>query len=447
MNVSTRLGALREYLRGSLWVLPTVSVVVAVISGAALGVVSFPAQSTVGRLLFGGSPEGARAVLQVIAGSVITVTSVTFSLTVVALQMAATQYSPRLLRNFLRDRGTQSVLSIFLATFAFSLILLRTVRSGVAGSEPFVPRLGVTVATLLALASVGALVYFIHNITQSIRVETILDAIGHDTLSSMENNLEPARGDHDDGDDPGPEPENALELQARRSGYVQAIETDALLEFLGEHDWTVRYRTTVGDHVPVGGTLAVAWGAGGAPLAHLDPKDHDALRRHVNGAVQIGIEPTLQQDVRFGIRQLADIAVRAVSPSLNDPTTAVQTLAQLSVVLRALADRRLGTRILRGQDECGAAIVPFPTFAEYVDLAFGQTTHYGSGDVVVARAILEALGSVGDACTQPSRRQVVMAEIDRTLQTATGQLGMQADRLRVREDADRIRRDLTQPRA
>lgn len=173
MNRSSRLTAAREYLRESLWLLPSVAVLVALVGGTVLTRVQIDADTSISALVFGGGADGARAVLQVVAGSVITVTSVTFSLTVVALTTAASLYSPRVLRTFLRDRGNQYVLSTFLATFAYCLVVLRTVRTGSGTSEVFVPRAALTVALMLALASVAALVYFIHHLTRSLRVETI----------------------------------------------------------------------------------------------------------------------------------------------------------------------------------------------------------------------------------------------------------------------------------
>ena len=221
MNLPLRVEAVRESLRGSLWFLPSVAVATALVAGVVLARVEVPEAVFYAPLLFGGGPEGARGVLEVIAGSVVTVTSLTFSLTVVALQMAAGQYSPRVLRNFLRDRGNQVVLATFLGTFAFSIVVLRTIRSGDEQGASFVPQLAVTVALLLMLASLSALVYFIHHLTQSIRVEEIMRKVEGDTLDCIERNAADGDGGEFEPDDLPEPPPHALELQVRRSGAAR----------------------------------------------------------------------------------------------------------------------------------------------------------------------------------------------------------------------------------
>lgn len=414
VNLPLRLSALHEYLRGSLWVLPTLSVAMAILFGALLSSIRVDPDSTLGGLLFAGGADGAHAVLQVVAGSVITVTGLTFSLTILTLQIAASQYSPRLLRNFLRDRGNQVVLSTFLATFAFTIVVLRTVRADAGDGQPFVPQPAVTVGVVLALASIAALVYFIHHLTQSIRVETILTQLEGDTLAVLDRVcMHP-----DDGRERpalSEPPPHAAPLAAHGSGLVQALDLGHLLELAHERDVVLRYRVTVGEHVTAGTVLAWAW----RPGATREPEQVDRLEQAVNAAIQLGKERTLQQDVAFGIRQLVDVAIKALSPSLNDPTTAIDAVGRLSVVLCALATRRLGPHIDAGPDGSPRVEIPYPTFEDYLHLACDQISRYGSDEPLVGRALQRLLEDVAAVATSPARRNAAV-ELERRLAASAG---------------------------
>jgi uncharacterized membrane protein len=177
MNLLARRRVLLDYLAGALWVLPTVSVVVFLLAGAALSRVEVDQDSPWATLAFQGTADDARSLLIVVSSTMITVTGLVFALTIVALQIASRQYSPRLLRNFMRDRGTQLVLSIFVGAFAYSTAGLYTVGVQGSGQEAFVPRLAVSGSLALALASVGVLIYFIHHLARSIQIDTIMSQV------------------------------------------------------------------------------------------------------------------------------------------------------------------------------------------------------------------------------------------------------------------------------
>lgn len=426
MNLRTRASAVREYLTGSLWALPTVAVLAAVVGGSVLSGVSIESTSRLDAIVFGGGPGGARSVLEVVAGSVITVVSVTFSLTVVALVMAASQYSPRVLRTFLRDRGNQLVLSTFLATFAYSVVVLRTIRGEDDAQQPFVPSLAVTVAVVLALASLAALVYFIHHLTQSIRVESIASGVARETLTAIDHNHPEGEGDLEDRPLPDP-PAGAVALRATASGYLQTVEHLVLAERLAEHAVVARLRHMPGEFVTTGTVVAWAW-----PSSGDHGPDAAALQLAVNAALQLGDERTMQQDVTFGLRQLADIAIKALSPSVNDPTTATNICGHLSVLLVTLARRPLGPRLHRDDDGAARLAVPRPTFADCVRLSCEQIADYGAGDPVLVHALLRVLQDVGLSAPTPTRRQAVVDEVDRTLAHAEQQLTLAADKATVR---------------
>lgn len=428
-----RLSALRERVRTSLWFWPAISVLAAVVAGVLLpGLESGTPEGAA--LGFAGTPEGARAVLSVVASSTITVTALTFSLTVVALQVASSQFTPRLLGTFLSDRGNQAVLSVFLGTFAYSLIVLRSVRSSAEDSGPFVPDVAVGVGLVLALLSVAMLVYFFHHLTQQFRVESVLAGVRDDTLALIHRHV-PVR----DGQQPElalpPVPDGAVTLRAGRSGYLQAVDERVLLRVACEHAAVVRLRPVLGTHVTAGTTLAWAWSAdsAGAP-----PAEPDALVRGVHESVQLGPDRTLQQDVAFGVRQLADIATRALSPGINDPTTAVDTIGALASVLCELSCRHLAPLV--GVDDQGRvrAAAPQPSFAEILALACDQPRRYGRTEPAVLTELLRMLTDLAEV-GPAGVADTVGAQVDATVETARAADLSPPERARVTRLADHAR--------
>jgi uncharacterized membrane protein len=408
-----RRGAAWDRLRGALWVLPAVSVLCSLAAGATLAAVEVGESSWLAPLLFQGTAADARDLLIVVSATMITVTGLVFTLTVVALQIASTQFSPRLLRNFMRDRGNQVVLSIFVSTFAYATAGLHTVGTRAGGQAEFVPRLAVSGSLALALLSLGALVYFIHHIARSIQIDTIMAGVERETLAVIDDTYPEPFGDAGQEERVPEPPPPAVTVPARRSGYLQAADLDRLLVVAQEHGVVLRLAPAVGDHVIAGTPLAWAWPAGG----HVDTA---TLPDRLDHAVEIGLERTLLQDVAFGIRQLADIANKALSPAINDPYTGVQSLQHLSVIMHTLAGRRLGDHL--GRDPGGAVrvAVPFPSFADYLRLATAQIRRNGAKEPGVARALLRLLGAVGDRVTDPARRaavarhvRLVMADVER----------------------------------
>jgi len=434
MTLPLRLRALRDQLSASLWLLPTVSVLAAIAAGTWLIRLEVEPRGELARLIFSGTPDGARALLETIAGSVITVTSLTFSLTVVSLQMAATQYTPRLLRNFLTDRGTQIVLSTFVATFAYSITVLRTVRGDGEEFSANVPRLALTVETALALASLAALVYFIHHIAQKIRIENILEEVQLDTLKAVRIRTGP-EADHV-VISPGlpATPEHATRLHAQTSGFVQGVSIAGLVKAADEHDVVIRIRRTTGEHVTAGTLLGWAW-----PREGRGTLGADALAAAVNRTVQRGHQRTISGDPSFGVRQLVDVALRALSPSVNDPTTATSALGKLSVILGELAAHPVGNQLVFCDGQLRVAL-PRPSFQDYLGLAINQIAHYGAGDLAVVRQLLRLLGDLGEVVDDQSRRQTLRAAVERVGQEGRDQLRLPVERAALEEAAQDVLR-------
>ena len=415
-----RRDALYEYARGSLWVLPALSVVAALAAGALLSAVPVGVHSP---LAFQGTPDDARNLLIGIAGTMVTVIALLLGLTVVALQLSSTQFSPRLLRNFLRDRPNQIVLSAFVATFAYSTAGLYTVGVSGGNRTASFPRLAVSGSIVLLFASLGLLVFFADHLVHSIQVDAIMNAVQRNTITVIEDGLLAG------GTDVPEVPPGAVAIASRRSGYVQAVRCGTLLAHAARQGAFLRLRPRVGEHVVAGTTLAWAWPVspgGRAP----DPR---ALARALGTGVRIGFERTVEQDAAFGIRQLVDSACKALSPAVNDPYTAVQAVDHLSVIFCALARRPLGHHVAR-HSSGAAVIVPGRRFPEYLAVMCGLIRRYGAAEPTVADALLRLLltcaGLAGNdpeiAVAVDEQARIIMADAEREVRQPADLSSVQA---------------------
>lgn len=295
--------------------------------------------------LFGAGAEGARGLLMTIASSMITVAGVVFSMTLVALSLASSQYTSRVLRNFLSDRVTQNVLGAFVGIFAYCLVVLRTIRGDDEGT--FVPSIAVLLSLLLGFVGIGILIYFIHHISTSIQASHILAAAAGETLRSVDNLFPVGVGEEfaDECDVGG----TWHPVPADRTGYVQSLDTSGLLAFASERRTVVRMNRRIGQFAIEGEPLA----------AILDSAPSDDDLRRLRGLFAIGCQRTVEQDAAFGVRQIVDVALKALSPGVNDTTTAVMRIEYLTAILARLPDRRRQRRRLgRAPRSIGAAGAP-----------------------------------------------------------------------------------------
>lgn len=401
----SRIRALREAIRTGFWAIPSACVLVAI--GLALGLVQADdSLDTHLWLAFNGGPDGAREVLSAISSSMITFTGLVFSITVVVLQLTSSQFSPRVLRTFLRDRLTQFSLGVFVATFVYSVTVLRTVTGG---DQEFVPVLSTTVGLGLLLLSVGMFVAYIHHIATSIQVSAILAAIGAETRETIERRF-PA-GDGPRAAFPGARDEPVVAIVvAPRSGVLTGIDPDRLVGLARAEGVTLRIDLRPGDFVPEGGPLVEVLGTGSADAGQ------------VSAAITISSDRDMQQDVAFGLRQLVDIAERALSPGVNDPTTAVQALDQVHDLLRRLARRRLPDGLHRDHDGRVRLVTPPEEFSDYLDLALEEIDQYGAEVLQVQRRIDLLLADLALAA-RPEHRAAIerwRARRDRPQVVTTG---------------------------
>ncbi|MDQ2794972.1 MAG: DUF2254 domain-containing protein, partial [Bacteroidota bacterium] len=397
-----KLKALWLTLDSSLWFVPTLMVVAALF--AAYGLVHldlYVGGNWTSRypLLFGAGAAGARGMLAAIAGSMITVAGLIFSLTLSTLAQVASQYTSRLLHNFMRDRTNQVVMGFFVSIFVYCLVVLRTIRGGDEGS--FVPSLAVAFGLVLALVSIGMLIFFIHHIASSIQAANIVASVAAETEKLLDKVFparlgEPASPAERADMAAGP----ALRWQpvpAPATGYVQGVEYDALLAFAERAGVVVRMERAIGSFVVAGAPLvSVAASAAGHPL----PPTNE-LADGLAGSYRIGNQRTLDQDVGFGLRQLVDIALKALSPGINDTTTGVMCVDRLGALLRLLAGRNLASPLRAAGGEVRVLTLN-PDFASYLGTAFDQIRANAASALAIYLRQLEALHTIGAAGPDPA---------------------------------------------
>jgi uncharacterized membrane protein len=424
-----------EYLRGALWALPSLAVVLALLAGSLLTLVDVSPGTTFHNLVFQGTADDARTLLIAIASTMATVIALVLGLSVVALQLSSTQFSPRLLRNFLRDRHNQVVISVFVATFAYSTAGLYTVgiSSGLRTEE--YPRLAVTGALFLLFVSLVTLVYFLHHVAHSIQIDEIMSKVERTTLRVIEHDL-PA----DASPDPLPDrPAWAVMVRAHRSGYVQTMHPEVLRDVAIEHEAVASVVPMLGEHVIAHSPLVWAWRSS----PEQPPPAPEAFAAVVDAAIRIGFERTAEQDVAFGIRQLADIGVKALSPAINDPYTSIQAVEHIAVLLAALAQRPLGNQQLRGADGAVRVLVRGRDLAYYLDLATGQVRRFGAAEPRVVRALLRVLRSISTFCRTDADRDLVAVQVRLVLEAAEAAIRQPADLAPIREFGDVVLREVT----
>lgn len=420
-----------EYLRGALWALPTLSVLLALAAGYGLSSVELSAHS---KLVFQGTPDDARTLLIAIASTMATVIALVLGLTVVALQLSSTQFSPRLLRNFLRDRVNQVVLSVFVATFTYSTAGLYTVGVEASQRVDEYPRLAVSGALVLLFGSLVMLVFFVHHLTHSIQIDEVMRSVERTTLRVIAHDLAPG------SPGPGPvAPPWATGVPAYASGWVQTVHPELLLPQAREAGVTVAATVMVGEYVVAGTPLLRIWRDTAEPAPPIEPFQH-----HLRFAVRLGFERTAEQDVAFGVRQLADIAVKALSPAINDPYTAIQALEHIGVVLAKLAPRRLGGQLLT--DGPATVWMPGRDLRYYLDLATGQIRRYGSAEPRVCLALIRVLRTTAWFCPDDDGRALVADQVRLVLEAAELSIRQPADLEPVRTAAGLVLSELPDPR-
>ncbi|MGH7999500.1 MAG: DUF2254 domain-containing protein, partial [Brasilonema sp.] len=364
-----------------------------------------------------------------VAGSMVSVAATAFSITIVALQLAASNFGPRLLRNFMQDTGNQVVLGTFISTFIYCLLVLRTIHGEGDGYSPFVPQLAVTIGILLAIISIGVLIYFIHHASTIIQASHVIQNVSADLHSAI-NRLFPekiGRGEPEDSlgfaEIPLSFEEEALPIRANHTGYLQAIDDEELMNIACQYNLLIRLQTQPGKFVVQGGDLVLVF-----PSEKVIKK----LTKQINDAFILGKERTEQQDVEFPINQLVEIALRAISPAVNDPFTAIRCIDQLSAGLCHLVQRNFPSPY-RYDNSKLRVIAEGVKFAGLMDAAFNQIRQYGRSDVAVTIRLLEALATIATYTNNLKYQTIIRHHADIILQDSREGLSQEKDRKDVEE--------------
>ncbi|MDY0064738.1 MAG: DUF2254 domain-containing protein [Steroidobacteraceae bacterium] len=441
-SLRNRLNAGWRRLNGSLWFVPGCIAGGAAVLALVMLELSEPPGTELAkafpRTALGWAAEGSRSMLATIAGSIVTVAGVTFSVMVVAVAQASAQFTPRVLRNFMRDRHSQVALGVLAGVFVYALIVLRTIRG--EGEQQFVPGPAVTVALLLAIIGVGFLVYFIHHIASTLDPGRILASVHDETVEAIDKLFPQTLGARAPAASVAKasyrlDQRTWRTLGSRRTGYIQYIDEDGLLEFAREHDAVVRMERAVGQFVTHGAALASFSSADASA-------DEDDLAREIGRHYVVDSYRTVHQDVGFGVRQMVDVALKALSPGVNDPTTAVSCIHYLTGVLSSLAARRIPSpyREVDGELRVVALGVQFD---ELLHEAFDEIRRSASENARIQLRLLDALEWIAAAAPHDQRRKAVLQQIDLVEEVAHKQ-PIESERDALRAACKRARGRLAQ---
>jgi uncharacterized membrane protein len=400
------------------WVLPGLMVLGAILS--AIGLVSVDRSGIVPRWLidspwlYNGSGTGARTLLGAVASSTIGVAGTVFSITIASLSLAAGQMGPRLLRNFTRDRGNQFTLGAFLGTFSYALMVLRSVRTEQEG--PFVPYLSLNIGIALAFVCVGTLVFFVGHMAGRINVDTVIELVSGDVQAAI------CRLTVEDAPVPAPPAsfwEGAVPVADSRRGYLQQLDAEGLADWAAEHGTSIRLLVRPGSYVFPGTPVAVA-----------RPKV-DGIGQAILGATVLGAERVSSEDLEFAVRQLVEVAVRALSPGINDPHTAVSVLDRLGAALCDVAPRHLpgGVQLRNGRP---TLVVPSVDYDGLADAMFHEIRQNAAGSVAVLARMLEVMTAVLGRERDPVRGATLARHAGLVLADAEREVANPADLADIR---------------
>ena len=415
-RLATLLRSIRYALRGGFLVRP---LVIAILLGAVGAVLSAAEEAMPGmgafipEVLFPSrqDPQVAQAILSAIATSIMTVVSIVFAILLMTLTLASTQFSPRILVNFVRDRSTQSTLGVFLGTFAYCVAVLPAARSL---PSAFVPVVSVTGAMLLALICVGWLIFFIYHISQSISVNQIVDRIARESELVIEEYMPRRRGSLDMFEPVASHTsDDEVPVLSRRSGYIRFIDIDYLVALARDLGVCIRMERRVGHFVPAG-----------IPLMRVSKGGQITAERELQllEGCDLGPVRTMQQDVEFGVIQIADIALRAISPAVNDPSTAISCVDQLSRILIRWLERVPPPTHYYDPPHVLRLVLSWITLEGLLDTAFEQIRHYSQSDAAVSLRLLRAYGDIARTVTSAEQRTLVLRRAERVVAGVSGRL-------------------------
>ena len=424
-----------EALRTTFWVVPTLLIVVAVVLFVVtfeIDLAAYHRHLSLPTWVRTGSADAGRQVLIAIAAAIITTVGVVFSITILALTLASQQFGPRMLRNFIRDPGNQLTLGVFVGTFVYSVLVLGSISS--PGSA-FVPHLSITVSEALLLVDVAVLVYFIHHIAKSIQLPEVIASIARDLDRAIDAEF-PVRQGAIDGEQSSAVTADLLEklnvrgaeVTAEHSGYLQFVSYSQLVDIAENLDAVIRLAHRPGHFIVANRPLANVWpaGAAGQVAAALD-------KAHVTGPHR-----TLTQDPVFAIDQLVEIAIRALSPAVNDTFTALTCIDWLSAGLSEISARSLDEGVYRGRSGKIRLIESDPSYGRMVNRAFDKVRQAGRSMPAVIIRMIDALSRIVENTTSERQRAVLTRQAEMILRGAEAEVPEENDVADIRVRYDRF---------
>lgn len=437
--MKTRLLNYWLILRSSFWFIPTLMT----LSAIALALLTIFVDRSIDLLhlmgeefLYTLGPSGARTLLATVAGSVITIAGVVFSITIVALTLASSHFGPRLLKNFMKDLGNQVVLGTFIATFLYCLLVLGAIREN--GANQFVPHISVLVGLLLTLVSIGVFIFFIHHISMSIHADTVVAGVSRELKANI-NQLFPEKiGQSLPPHDPPVEDvlpsgfkENSIPFVSRGSGYLQAIDSPGVMALAKKQDLLIQFLYRPGEFIVEGETIGKVWPPG---------RVTEAIIKDLQQSFLLGSQRTEEQDIEFAIHQLVEVALRALSPGINDPFTAISCIDRLGDALTLLSGRILPS-CRRYDEEHVLRVITYPlTIDGIFDAAFNQLRQYGCTSVAVGLRLLEILNVIAQNTDNARVHQAIRRHATMVKEAMVKHISELFDRREVEERYDLVLR-------
>lgn len=416
-------------VRSSLWFVPTLMVAAAII----LALLLIEIDGNVKRewlaeypRIFGAGADGSRGMLSSIAGSMITIAGLSFSLTIVAMAQTSSQYTSRILRNFMRDSRNQFILGFFVGVFAYCLVVLRTIRGGDEGR--FIPSFAVFFGLILAIGSIGVLIFFIHHIATLIQASTIIGTAADETIKSVIKLFPEELGEEADQYEEEKmseeiETDDWQIIRSHKTGFIQNVDSEVLIRRAEKHNCVFKMERRIGDFVVKNSPLVSFNGSGAADFTgESDFKEIFLISKY----------RTIDNDAAFGVRQIVDVALKALSPGINDTTTAVVCINYLSAILSELANRRIENQF-RSKDGKVRVIARGETFQSLTDAAFNQIRDSADGNTTIYLQILDSIKTVAQQTKSRKRLEVLAKHIELVFEDARIFLKSDFNRQRLQE--------------
>lgn len=422
-----RLSNFLAMVSGQLWLVPAFFFLSA--GALAFLLLSFGGEfvspeGEIGWWLYGGEADTARNLLSALLSGLMTMTSLVVSVTFVILTLAANQLGPRLIAIFMADKQIQSVLGLFVGTILYLILVLRSIGDTLGPDG--VPHFAVTTGTILTVLCLMALLFYIHKIARSIIADNVVEVVASELQGTIHRIMPPGNDIEPPLQETAPVG-SGWSTSLGQAGYLQVVDYDRLLHIACEQDAVIEVRVRAGHHL---------LGSGDHLVIHVRQRPDEALLDTMRGAFTIGRQRTAAQDPEHGIRQLVEIATRALSPGTNDPFTAIAVIDRLGACFEIVMTRPQQRRIYRDQDGKARVLADRASLSGMLEAAFNPIRQAGAGHPAILIRMVETIGELKAVAAGPGERSALASQLARIAETAAGQPLTEAD---TRDVADALR--------